>query len=174
MHLIAILEAVATPFKQISAEPRDPQHKFCRVTKDQEECEDLLVGSAFKQLARHGLMPIPRAEDCQESMKSLTDQVKSLKLTRLTVHGDAPHQSHEGCSLGFNPAIEEILTALPNFLTDKHQEHIRQQGIATGLATSAEDADVGVPAENAEPKRTTRYDTWTNKNGTPSITSSSD
>ncbi|KAH7040951.1 uncharacterized protein B0I36DRAFT_358178 [Microdochium trichocladiopsis] len=121
----------------------DSAIEICRVGKDEDQCEAIVIGSVMKQLRRHKLFPeLPKAVDYKGSVQALAATIKSIKSLTFVGQNPVPHQSHDGCKLGLDDMADSVLAELPLVITDEHQEHLYLQGRKSGIITAPQTAEV--------------------------------
>ncbi|RYP62614.1 hypothetical protein DL771_009657 [Monosporascus sp. 5C6A] len=153
-----ILAAIETSMEALTTGNKKPGAKYCKLGKNERECEAMLLGSAIPALISHGLYPVPAASTFPESIAQLQDRIYSVKY--IAFHGPEwmPHMTHEHCSLGLRESVQKCLEEMPVPLEDHHVSHLEKQAVVSGIL-----ADFGVPENRTrvfKSGNTTVKDTW--------------
>ncbi|RYP43317.1 hypothetical protein DL768_009983 [Monosporascus sp. mg162] len=153
-----ILAAIETAMAALTTGNRKSGVRYCKLGKNESECEAMLLGSAIPALVSHGLYPVPAASTFSESIAQLQDRIYSVKY--IAFHGPEwmPHMTHENCSLRLRESVQKCLDEMPVPLEDHHVSHLEKQAAVSGIL-----ADFGVPENRTrvfKSGNTMVKDTW--------------
>ncbi|KAI1741510.1 hypothetical protein F4680DRAFT_464532 [Xylaria scruposa] len=104
-----ILDAVKAPIEVLSSGEQNQHDTYCKVGKDSQACEIMMLGSAIPALTKAGLFPVPEPEKFTGSIETLKNSLDSVKTIPYIGKEWMPHMSHEGCNLGFRESITTCL-----------------------------------------------------------------
>ncbi|KAI0543800.1 hypothetical protein F4679DRAFT_592258 [Xylaria curta] len=104
-----ILDAVKAPIEVLSSGEQNQHNMYCKVGKDNQACEIMMLGSAIPALTKAGLFPVPEPEKFTGSIESLKNSLDNVKTIPYVGKDWMPHMSHEGCNLGFRESVTTCL-----------------------------------------------------------------
>ncbi|KAI1821447.1 hypothetical protein F4861DRAFT_518720 [Xylaria intraflava] len=133
-----ILGAVKAPIDELSSGDHGRQTSYCRVGKDTEECETMMLGSAVSALTKARLFPIPDAKAFTGSIEDLKDGLEGIKLIPYIGREWMPHMSHGGCNLGFAETIMDCLKKMMVPLSSGIMAWISDQADMCGIGANDE------------------------------------
>ncbi|KAK7755109.1 hypothetical protein SLS62_002924 [Diatrype stigma] len=154
-----LLAAVKAPVEALTYGKRDPGVRYCKIGKDIQECEAMLLGSAIPALVQSGLYPVPSATDFSGSINQLTNTLQSIKFIAFTSANWQQIQGHQHCNLGFRESAQRCVEEItPISLGDEHIDHLKSQAEISGV-----NADFDVPENQTQKFQVGNFvykDTW--------------
>ncbi|KAI0204477.1 hypothetical protein F4808DRAFT_343687 [Astrocystis sublimbata] len=103
-----MLDAVKRPIEALSSGSTE-RGTSCKVGKDSEACEAMMLGSVIPGLAKAGLFPIPEPEKFTGSIEFLKNNLDAIKIHPFVGKEWVPHMSHDNCNLGFRESVAACL-----------------------------------------------------------------
>ncbi|KAI0453728.1 hypothetical protein F5B21DRAFT_525527 [Xylaria acuta] len=104
-----ILDAVKEPIEVLSSGEQNQRTTYCRVGKDSQSCEIMMLGSIIPGLTKEGLFPVPEPEKFTGSIESLKNKLDKVKIIPYVGKEWMPHMSHENCNLGLRESVMACL-----------------------------------------------------------------
>ncbi|KAJ8110188.1 hypothetical protein ONZ43_g5938 [Nemania bipapillata] len=101
-----IIDTVQTPIRALM---QGGHGGYCRIGRDTEACEIMILGSVISALTNAGLYPVPEPEKFTDSIVNLKDKLDKVKTIPYVGKDWMPHMSHDNCSLGFRDAVMTCL-----------------------------------------------------------------
>ncbi|KAI1757866.1 hypothetical protein F4782DRAFT_544279 [Xylaria castorea] len=104
-----ILDAVKVPIEVLSSREQNQRCTYCKVGKDSQACEIMMLGSVIPALTKAGLFPVPEPEKFTGSIETLKNSLDKVKTIPYVGREWMPHMSHEHCNLGFRESVMACL-----------------------------------------------------------------
>ncbi|TRX90819.1 hypothetical protein FHL15_008223 [Xylaria flabelliformis] len=108
-----ILDAVKAPIEVLSSGEQNQPSMYCKVGKDSQACEIMMLGSVIPALTKAGIFPVPKPKNFTGSIEALKNSLDKVKTIPYVGKEWMPHMSHEGCNLGFR---ESVMTCLKEMM----------------------------------------------------------
>ncbi|KAI0811866.1 hypothetical protein GGR55DRAFT_91666 [Xylaria sp. FL0064] len=133
-----ILDAVSKPIRALSKGEPGQRSTYCKVGKDSQACEVMMLGSMIPGLTQAGLFPIPEPEKFTGSIEYLKDQLENIKTIPYVGKEWMPHMSHEGCNLGFRESVMTCLKSMVVPLSPSIMTWMSDQAKTCGIEPTRE------------------------------------
>ncbi|KAI0969612.1 hypothetical protein F4678DRAFT_463398 [Xylaria arbuscula] len=133
-----ILDAISKPIRDLSSGVQAQRSTYCKVCKDSEACEVMMLGSMISGLAQAGLFPIPEPKEFTGSIECLKSQLEKIKTIPYVGKEWAPHMSHDGCNLGFSESVAMCLKSMVVPLNSSFMTWMSDQAKICGIKPTRE------------------------------------
>ncbi|KAJ8129311.1 hypothetical protein O1611_g4321 [Lasiodiplodia mahajangana] len=132
-----ILNAVRTPIQVLSSGTQSDR-LYCKVGKDTQPCEIMMLGSVIPALTKAGLFPVPEPEKFTGSIEGLKDELDKIKTIPYVGREWMPHMSHENCDLGFRESVMTCLKEMVVPLSFSIMDWMSSQADKCGVEATTE------------------------------------
>ncbi|GAP91432.1 putative nuclear pore protein [Rosellinia necatrix] len=133
-----MLNIIKTPIRVLSSEAHSQPSQYCKVNKDSQECEAMMLGSAIRALTKAELFPVPEPESFIDSIECLKEKLDGIRLMPYIGKEWAPHISHEKCNLGFCKSVEDTLKKMTVPLSASVMRWMSDQAKTCGIEATSE------------------------------------
>ncbi|KAI0408519.1 hypothetical protein F4802DRAFT_416373 [Xylaria palmicola] len=133
-----ILEAVKKPIDILSSGERSKRSPYCKVGRDTQACEVMMLGSIIPALTRVRLFPVPEPEKFTGSIDTLKYTLDGIKTIPYVGKEWLPHMSHESCNLGFGKSVMACLTRMMVPLSVGIMSWMSEQAMKCGIEATTE------------------------------------
>ncbi|KAK5625910.1 hypothetical protein RRF57_001626 [Xylaria bambusicola] len=144
-----ILHAIKKPIHDLSHGEQDQKSTYCKIGKDSQACEIMMLGSTIPALTRAGLFPTPEPEKYTGSIVQLKDKLDKIKTIPYVGKEWVPHMSHEGCNLGFRDSVTVCLKEMDVPLSSSIMSWMSSQAKTCGIEPTRELEEWQRKSENA-------------------------
>ncbi|RWA06988.1 hypothetical protein EKO27_g8114 [Xylaria grammica] len=153
-----ILDAVKTPIHALSHGKQAQRSTYCRIGKDSQACETMMLGSIIPALTKAGLFPIPEPERFTGSIEYLQNKLEMIKTVPYVGKEWMPHMSHESCNLGIGESITVCLKGMMVPLSGSIMSWMSDQAKTCGIEPTQELKDWQQKSEDASLEHATESD----------------
>ncbi|KAI0503133.1 hypothetical protein F5B22DRAFT_640387 [Xylaria bambusicola] len=133
-----ILDVIKKPIHDLTYGKQGQKSTYCKVGKDSQGCEIMMLGSTIPALTQAGLFPTPEPEKFTGSIVQLKEKVEKIKTIPYVGKEWAPHMSHEGCNLGFRDSVTVCLNDMEVPLSSSIMSWISNQAKTCGVEPTRE------------------------------------
>ncbi|KAI1810530.1 hypothetical protein GGS20DRAFT_589461 [Poronia punctata] len=133
-----MISAARAPIDTVSGRDEGESSTYCKVGKDGNACEMMLLGSAIPMLTKAGLFPVPAPEQYTGSINDMKNAL--LKVKAVPYYGKewAPHASHDGCTLGLENVAFNCLKDMKVPLNEVTMAWMSEQATKCGVQATTE------------------------------------
>ncbi|KAI0441589.1 hypothetical protein F4803DRAFT_562953 [Xylaria telfairii] len=132
-----ILDGIKKPIEALSSgETQRPT--YCKVSKDTQACEFMMLGSIIPALTKAGLFPVPETEKFTGSIVTLKNELDKVKTIPYVGKEWMPHTSHESCNLGFRESLIACLKEMIVPLSAGIMSWMSDQANTCGIKATSE------------------------------------
>ncbi|KAI0103049.1 hypothetical protein GGR51DRAFT_562030 [Nemania sp. FL0031] len=153
-----ILDAVRAPIHVLSSGAQSERGVYCKVGKDTQPCEIMMLGSVIPALTKAGLFPVPEPEKFTGSIEGLKDTLDKVKTIPYVGREWMPHMSHESCNLGFRESVMICLKEMAVPLSSSIMSWMSDQAYTCGIKSTTELQQWRQRSEESSPKRVEQND----------------
>ncbi|RYC57233.1 hypothetical protein CHU98_g8969 [Xylaria longipes] len=133
-----ILNAVKEPIEVLSSGEQNQRSTYCKVGKDSQACEIMMLGSIIPLLTKEGLFPVPEPEKFTGSIATLKSKLDEVKTIPYVGKEWMPHMSHENCHLGFRESVMACLKEMTVPLSTGIMSWMSDQADTCGIEATRE------------------------------------
>ncbi|TGJ82756.1 hypothetical protein E0Z10_g6009 [Xylaria hypoxylon] len=133
-----ILDAVKAPIHVLSYGEHAQRSGYCKISKDSQACEIMMLGSIIPALTKAGLFPIPEPEKFTGSIEHLKNKLDKIKTVPYVGKEWMPHMSHENCNLGIRESIMTCLKGMTVPLSTSIMSWMSGQAKTCGIEPTTE------------------------------------
>ncbi|KAI0912657.1 hypothetical protein F4823DRAFT_580667 [Ustulina deusta] len=133
-----ILDIIKKPIHALSYGEQSQCSTYCKVGKDSQACEIMMLGSIIPALAQAGLFPIPEPEKFTGSIEDLKNKLDKIKIIPYVGKEWMPHMSHESCDLGFRESVMTCLKSMMVPLSSSIMSWMSDQAKSCGVEPTRE------------------------------------
>ncbi|KAI0532727.1 hypothetical protein GGR58DRAFT_517487 [Xylaria digitata] len=153
-----ILDAVKTPIHVLSHGEQAQRSEYCKVGKDTQACEIMMLGSIVAALTKAGLFPIPEPEKFTGSIEYLKNKLDKIKTVPYVGKEWMPHTSHENCNLGICESVTICLKGMVVPLSASIMTWMSDQAKICGIKPTSELEEWQQKSEDASLEHLTESD----------------
>ncbi|KAI1111503.1 hypothetical protein F5Y14DRAFT_310712 [Nemania sp. NC0429] len=133
-----ILDAIRAPVNVLSSGEQSQRESYCKVGKDVQACEVMMLGSLIPALTKAGLFPVPEPEKFTGSIANLKHNIDEAKTIPYIGKEWMPHMSHERCNLGFRESVMTCLKEMAVPLSASIMSWMSDQANTCGIKATEE------------------------------------
>ncbi|KAJ2989572.1 hypothetical protein NUW58_g3406 [Xylaria curta] len=133
-----ILDAIKGPIQILSSGEQFQPSAYCKVGKDSQACEVMMLGSVIPALTKAGLFPVPEPKTFTGSIEDLKNKIDKVKTIPYVGKEWMPHMSHESCNLGFRESVMACLKGMTVPLSAVIMSWMSNQADTCGIKATEE------------------------------------
>ncbi|KAI0469161.1 hypothetical protein F4859DRAFT_516512 [Xylaria cf. heliscus] len=133
-----ILCDIKEPIEVLSSGLQNQRNRYCKIGKDTQACEIMMLGSIISALTKAGLFPIPAPEKFTDSIETLKNKLDTIKTIPYVGKEWMPHMSHENCNLGFRESVMVCLKEMTVPLSAGIMSWMSDQADTCGIKATRE------------------------------------
>ncbi|KAI0430553.1 hypothetical protein F5Y09DRAFT_355949 [Xylaria sp. FL1042] len=153
-----ILDTISKPIRDLSQGEHSQRITYCKVGKDSQACEVMMLGSVIPHLTQAGLFPIPEHEKFTGSVEYLKNQLENIKTIPYVGKEWMPHMSHEGCNLGFRESVMACLKSMAVPLGSSIMTWMSDQAKTCGIEPTRELEEWQLTSKDVSPELPAKSD----------------